>query len=297
MEHRSGRTADFVAAAANLKISGLVNDDLIAGARSIRISDEGSIGGDVRIAAETIEIEGQIMGSLRAAARRATIAGKISGKVDLLAERIVIAPGAVIAGDLIYRSENKPEIAEGAMIGGEVRQISTEIAELETLGWAILGIGLLIALGWLLAALLLIIILHLVFPHLLSNSAHNLSTYPWSNLGRGVAIAITGFVISGLLMVSIFGIPLGGALLITLGIAWLLGIATTCVRVGLYVRQWWNRPGAVTPLAQIGWAILGATILGIVMLIPVLGWIIVCLAVTAGFGAATAELWQRLRHA
>jgi hypothetical protein len=243
-------------------------------------------------------MEGQIGGSMRAAARRITISGKITGKANLLARRIVIASGAVITGDLIYRGKEKPEIAEGARIGGQVRQIPIELSDLRSIGRTILGIGLVVGLAWALATLLLIVIVHLVFPHLMANSARNLADHPWSNLGRGIAIALVASGIAGLLMTSVFGIPLGSALFMAIGIAWLMGLAAISACISLYIRQW-RRGSADNEQAggQTLWAALGAVILGVVGLIPVIGWLVVGLAVAAGLGAASAELWQRLRHA
>ncbi len=298
VEQRGGTATDFVALAANLKIAGAVSDDLVAGARSIRISSDGSIGGDVRLAAETIDIEGQIGGSMRAAAQRVTIDGTVSGKVDLLARRIVVGPKARITGDLIYRGKEKPEIADGATIGGQVRQIPIEAPDFCEVGWKILAVGLLIGLAWALATLLLIVILQLVFPELIGNSARNLLDQPWSNLGRGIAIGLAASVIAGLLMASLFGIPIGSALFMAIGVAWLLGLASVCAGIGLYIsRRRQKGAGDMQTRPKIGWTVLGAIILGLVALVPLLGWLVAGLAIAAGFGAATAELWQRLRHA
>ncbi|NJO37395.1 MAG: hypothetical protein HC871_06930 [Rhizobiales bacterium] len=143
---RGGEVADMIAAAANLNLGGAIADDLVAAARSLRISAEGRIGGDARLAAEAIDMERRIGGSLRAAARRVTVSAEIAGKADLLAERIVIAPGARIAGDLIYRSKQAPEIAERATIGGQARQIESDMPDLRRIGLTILGIALLLGL-------------------------------------------------------------------------------------------------------------------------------------------------------
>ena len=297
VELRGGTAKDFVAAAGNLRIAGRIADVLVALARSIRIAPEGVIGGDVRIAAETIVMEGQTAGSMRAAARRITISGRITGKADLLAQRIVIASGAEIAGDLIYRGKEKPEIADGAKIGGQVRQIPIDLPDLRSIGWAIVGISLLIGLAWLLASVLLVVILHWVFPNLLSDAVRQLREQPWSSLGRGVAIGLIASAVAGALMVSIIGIPLGGALFMGIGVAWLMGLATVCACVGLGIRQWRAKHVDEQPAGLIWWATLGAVILGLVALVPVLGWIVTGLAAAAGLGAAAGELWHRLRHA
>lgn len=297
VEQRSGTVADMIAAGANVKVAGTIQDDLVAAARSMRISSEGTIGGDARLAAETIDMEGRIGGSMRAAARRITIAGEISGKADFLAERIVIASGAAIAGDLIYRSEAEPEIAEGATIGGDIRRLETDISDLRSIGFRILGIGLLIALSWAVAALALIVVVQVAFPGLTADAAEQLQARPWSLLGRGVAGLLLAAAVAGLLFASIVGIPLGAALVVAIAAVSLLGLVAVSGCIGLMIRRWRRGPVDIRLAGRAGWAVVGAIILGVVALVPVVGGIVVGLAIAAGFGSAAAELWKRLRTA
>ena len=298
VELRGGTVADMIAAAANIKIAGIIKDDLVAAARSIRVSSDGKIGGDARFASETIDMEGRINGNMRAAAARITINGKISGKADLLAERIVIGSGAVIAGDLIYRSDAEPEIAEGATIGGKVRRIEIDKSNLSTIGFSILGIGMFIALSWTVATLLLIIIVQLAFPGLMAAAAGQLQTNLWSNLGRGIAGLLLTVAVTGFLFASILAIPIGVALLFGIALVWLLGLVAVSNYIGLLIRRVRRAsPADIQHAGRIGWAIAGAIVLGIVTLIPFVGGTVAGLAIAGGFGAAAKELWKRLRAA
>lgn len=295
VEQRSGTVADMIAAAVNITIAGNVEDDVVAMARSLRISSSGTVGGDLRLAAETIEMEGAVGGSMRAAARRVTIAGKIVGKADLYAERIVVGSSAVITGDLIYRGDTAPEIAEGATIGGEVRQVAMDMPDLQKLGLAILGIGLLIALAWAIAALLLIVVMQLAFPAFVTDATGRLQAHPWSNLGRGIAILLLAGGLAGLLYASVLGIPLGGAVTTAIAVGSILGLVTVSYCLGLFIRRGFSSAADVRRAGQVGWAVAGAIVLGLVGLIPFVGGIIAGLAIAAGVGAASAELWKRLR--
>jgi len=297
VELRSGNVADIITAAANVKIAGTIEDDLVAAARSIRISSNGKIGGDVRFAAETIDMEGRVNGNMRAAAARITITGKISGKADLLAERIVIASGASIAGDLIYRSNEEPEIAEGATIGGKVRRVEIDKSNLTVIGFSILGIGMFVTLSWTIAMLLLIIIFQVAFPNLIAAAAGQLQSKPWSNLGRGVTGLLLTIALTGLLFASILVIPIGIALLLGITVVWLLGLVTVSNYIGLLIRRGKKATANIKLDSQIGWVIAGAIVLGVITLIPFVGGTVAGLAIAGGFGAAAAELWKRLRTA
>ena len=295
VELRSGNVSDMIAAAANVKIAGIIEDDLVAAARSIRVSSSGTIGGDVRFAAETIDMEGRIRGNMRAAAARITITGKISGKADLLAERIVIASGASIAGDLIYRSDAEPEIAEGATIEGKIRRIEIDKSDLSVIGFSILGIGMFITLSWTVAMLLLIVIVQLAFPNFMVAAAGQLQTNLWSSLGRGITGLLLTIALTGLLFASILAIPIGIALLLAIAVVWLLGLVAVSNYIGLLIRRG-KRASVNTRFSdQIGWVIAGALVLGVITLIPFVGGTVAGLAIAGGFGAAAAELWKRLR--
>lgn len=295
IEQRGGSAEDLIAVGANIKIAGDVADDVVAIARHLRIAQGGSVGGDIRVAAETIEVEGTISGGMRAAARRVTIAGKIDGKVDLLAERIVIGPNAVISGDLIYRSKDRPEIAEGATIGGEVRHVEIDIPNLTQIGLAALGIGILIVLAWALATLILIVVIQLVFAAFVTNATDRLQDQPWSSLGRGIVLLLIGGALAALFYASILGIPLGGAMTMVIALASLLGLVTVSYCIGLWMRSWFRQSTYVSGAGRVGWTILGAVLLGLIGVIPFVGGVIAGLAVAAGVGAIMAELWGRLR--
>ena len=293
---RGGTVADMITAASTINIAGVIEDDLVAAARSMRIASDGAVGGDARLAAETIDVEGSIGGSLRAAARRITVAGKIDGKAAFLAERIVIAPGASIAGDLIYRSGAEPEIADGATIEGEIRRVEIDTPDLTSVGYAMLRVGLLLLLSWTIAVLLLVAIIQLAVPGLMADAADQLRARPWSSLGRGVAGLLLAAVLVGLLFASIFGIPLGLALAMTVAILALLGLVAASYCVGLFIGRR-RGTGDIQRGGRIGWAIAGAIILGVIALIPFVGGLVLALAIAAGVGAASAEIWKRLRAA
>lgn len=295
VELRDSTVADMIAAGANVNVAGRIEDDLLAVGRSLRITSEGTVGGDARLAAETIDMEGHVGGSMRAAARRITIAGSVGGKVDLFAERIVIASGATIDGDLIYRSKAEPEIADGATITGEIRRVAVEMPDLRAFGLAILGIFLVVMLFWAIAALLLVVVVQAAFPGFMAAAVDELRMRPWANLGRGIAILLIAFVVAGLLLASVLGMPLGGAVAMATGIMWLLGFVTVSACIGLYIRHRRRGPADIRLGGRIGWALLGAVIIGVVSIVPIVGGIVAGLAIAAGVGAATAELWWRLR--
>ena len=298
VEQRGGTVADMIAAANTLVVGGTVEGDLVAFGRTIRVAPAGSLGGDGRVAAERIEIEGRIAGSLRAAGRYVAINGEVGGKVDLIAKRIVIGPNAVIAGDLVYRSGAKPEIAEGARIEGSLREVESKLPEMKSLLRTIVGIGITLIALWVVAGLATVAIMALAFPAVIGNAAVRLRAHPWSSLSRGIVILFAAVVLAILFFVTIVAIPLGATLAVAIVVLKLFGLVTVSACIGLWLRGLIRRSaGEAGKAGRIGWTVIGTIVVGIVMLIPFVGTAVSGLAVVAGAGASATELWTRLRAA
>lgn len=288
---------DVIALAGELKVAGDVQDDLVAAARRLRIAKVASIGGDARLAARKIELAGRIGGNVRAVTRQITISGTIDGKADLLAEQIVIAPGARIAGDLIYRSGNRPEIAEGASIGGTVQEIKTGFPTMQKIGRTLLAIGLALLLAWALGILVLGAVVQLIVPGLMEATADRLRQRPWAMLGRGVALLLLLPAVAGLLFATVIGIPVGILFLLVLFLLWWLGLVAVAYSIGLWMRGRLGRPTAPSMSARILWTLAGLVVVGVVSLVPFVGIVVALLALAAGIGAVAAQTWGRLQPA
>lgn len=295
VEQKGGSASDMIAAAANLSVGGRIADDIIAAARLLRIREGAEIAGDARLAAETIEVDGRIDGSLRSAARKVVLNGTIGGKVDLIAERIVIGPTAQIHGNVVYRSPEPPEIAEGAVIDGEIHRKELDLPDLRKIGFALIGIGLVLALSWLTSVVVMLALLHLAFPANGMGAATRLIERPLASLGLGVALSVAAVALAGILIVSILGLPAGLALLVALALAKLFALGAAGLAIGLLLRRALRGSGTPGVASQIGWLIAGLFCLTLVFFIPVAGGILVALAVIAGLGGVIAELWSRLR--
>lgn len=290
-----GSVSDLIAAAAIIRVDGTIEDDLVAAARSLRVTGNGTVGGDAQVAAETIEVAGRIGGDLNGAANLVRISGTIAGTADLTARRIVLSPGASIAGDLIWRGDDAPEIADGATVGGTVRHIESRgDDDLGPLSYV--GIALAILLSWIVASVLLVAVLQLLLPRVTEDAADELRQAPFANLGGGVALLVLGSLLTLILFVTVVGIPAAFALLFALKLLGMLGLVTAGLRVGLMIRQ--RGRHAILPVsggARFLWTLLGTVIIGVVAMIPFVGIPLAGLAIAAGTGAAAGELWLRLR--
>ncbi|MEZ5565530.1 MAG: polymer-forming cytoskeletal protein [Gammaproteobacteria bacterium] len=112
---------DLRAAAGNIQIAGFVTDQATLAGGTVAITRDGAIGGRTWIAGGDVEVDGQVGGDLKVAAGTVVIRGRIVGTVEVAARTIRVEPGAIIRGDLVWRSSQPPEIAGDARIYGAVR--------------------------------------------------------------------------------------------------------------------------------------------------------------------------------
>ncbi|MDQ0313570.1 polymer-forming cytoskeletal protein [Amorphus orientalis] len=291
----SGAASDLISVADRLSISGEVQDDMIAAARRIAITSSGTVTGDARLAAETLQIDGRMAGSLKAAARRIVLNGTFETRIDVIAQHIVIGENAQLRGGLEYRSPDPPQIAEGAQIDGEITRKELNLPDLRKIGLALIGIGLVLAVSWLICVIAMLSLIQAAFPGLGLGAATRALDRPLASLGLGVAVVLGGLVLSMTLIVSVLGLPAGLALLPALAMIKLFGLAAASLAVGLLLRRALRGPGIPGVGSQIGWLIAGTIVLVLVLFIPFVGGLVALLVLLAGIGAMMAEAWVRLR--
>lgn len=284
---------DLILLGGQLELSGTVKDDMVAAVcpfcpfhGRLHLTKTTRIDDDARLAGRDIAIDGRIGGNLYAFAQHVRLSGEIVGNAKIEAGRIVLAPGARIGGDLLYAGANKPEMAAGAVVVGEIRQIETEFPFSDGIPDYWLWYAVAAVIGVLLALFLLGAALQLAVPGVLFNAANTAIDRPWGSIGRGLAVAILAPGIAALLMVTIIGVPVGIIILAAFIVLLALAYVTIAYCIGLYVRRsfGWQDP-AIGYGARVLWTAVGMIILGVVSLIPFVGWAIGFLALVAGIGA------------
>jgi len=294
-----GITADdLIVAGGRMDLSGNIKDDVVAavcpfcpvGGR-LHLTNDMQIGNDARLAGRDIAVDGRIGGDLYAAGQQFRLSGEVVGNARIEADRIALAPGARIGGDLLYTSQSKPEVPDGAIIAGQVRQVESQMPFAKGLPERWIWYGVFAAIGIVLAILLLGAALQLAMPGLLSDAAATVQAKPWSTLGRGLVLALVVPVAIALLMATVIGIPIG--MVTAAGFVVLVALAFVAIAycIGLYVRVLFRRQGVPTGSGpRILWTSLGIFILLIIGLIPFVGWAIGLLAMIAGLGAVISQL-------
>lgn len=283
---------DLRAAGGNVQVTGFVTDQATIAGGSVTVGPGSAIGGRTWIAGGDVEMAGQIGDDLHVAAGTAVISGRVVGNVEIAAREIRVEPGAVIGGDLVWRSELPPLIAEDAQILGEVRAAGEDEPEPPGEespsgfdgGWAA---------GIALAAAGLMLLWFA--PQLASRAAAVFREAPVRTLVLGAASIVLTPVAAAVLFVTVLGWLLGLVVLAGYVFALLLSGLVGVLIITLNLR---GRPGGTGTGPSGGWrsALLLLLVVAVLVLaqrVPFLGGLLVVLVVLAGFGALTALVTGR----
>jgi cytoskeletal protein CcmA (bactofilin family) len=112
--------------AVSATIEGAVEGDVFIAAPSVVISETGSIGRDAMLFGGTAKVEGMVARDLRGRTFRLVIDGDIGGDVDIASQRLEFGEGAVVGGDVLYRTPGDAAGASGASIGGTLTRLPTQ---------------------------------------------------------------------------------------------------------------------------------------------------------------------------
>jgi hypothetical protein len=234
-----------------------------------------------RTVGEVVTVNGVVDGDVVILEGPVRVSGQVNGSVIAADGRVSLTQSARVGGD-VYSSE-RVRPAAGADVAGELRgevRFSLE-GPLAALG-ALLG-PVAIAVSVLLTGLVLLTLA----PRGADAVALALADAPLASLGWGIFLVVAVPVCVAALSVLVLGLPLGLAMLLSLGLWWLVGLtwAAWCTGRGIVRASHGRFVGFLA-----GWAILAAV--GLVPVLNVAVWIV---APTLGLGAMLVASW-RARH-
>lgn len=311
----SGAEGDLYWAGQNLNLDDAsIGRDIIAAGDSLSIHDC-TVGGAVRLAARTIDIsktaiDGSVtvagqhvvlntgstancfyaMGetvALRGSAKSAaftgstvTIDGTVDGDVEVWADKLILGKNACITGTVNAHIAQDPERAEGAQVGA-LKIDRTENENTSTINDTIGGI-----VAAALSTCFVAIILELVLPRATASAAGMLRQRPiplWVSGLLGTVAAVPAVL---LLIISIAGLSLAGALMCAvIGIA-LVSAAFTGTAIARMVGHKQNRYAM---------AAVGGIAAGALTALPLMGSFVSGVAFVFTLGYVIQIIWRNAR--
>lgn len=284
---------NLYAAGGDVRIEGNVDGNVRAAGGKIRVAREAHFGGNATLAGGSIEVDGTVGMRLRAYGDRIVINGTVGGDVELAGETIRIGPDARIAGRVEYRSGSDITVDPAAQVMGSVIEVQHDKRWLRTVGrGATIFGGPTISFGMVLLGALLI----LGMPRFSREAAASIRHQPGQSAGLGFAMLIGVPLSVVVLLITIIGIPL--ALLLVFGyvVLMLLGYLIAAIFVGDMALERVGKAKLDSVWWRALFMFLAMIAIGIVKIVPFLGGLVVFLLFIAGIGAFTMRSWAGFRN-
>jgi cytoskeletal protein CcmA (bactofilin family) len=300
---------DIIALSQDISISGEVGGNIRVAGESVAISskvarnlnvigqniiltNDANIGWDAYILGESVESRATIEGGLKGRINKLQLFGRVGKNVQIDSDYqdgapIIVANGAIINGNLEYRSENEASINNGANIAGEKIHQKKDQAPQAIPSW------LTEKLLFFIAALIVGSIM--IFPgkKLSLKLADSLNDNPWKKLLIGLAAALLIMPVFVVLAIFVVSLPLAfigaGAFLIFFYLGKIIS--------ALFIGRWLISKLLKKPEESLFWPLFAGLLLSyIVFSLPILGPVFYLFVTLTGLGAIINHLYVQSRN-
>ena len=268
-----------------VSVSGGVARNLSAVGQTVTIEQSGRIEGDASIGAQSATINGVVGRDLAAAGTAVAINGAINRDVSAAGNSIVLGRNVLIAGNVTYTSVSPMVQTTGAQIGGHVTHYQPPRQDRRQGWWIgpVIGGGFLFALYMLVALLIVSLAVVLVAPQLVDQAADATIRAPWKTLLVGILASFAVPIVIAVLAATVIGFPL--ALLV--GLTWLVVSAVAVPFAAYYLGKLLLGANPASPVLIM---LLGAALILVLMMIPLVCIIVWLVAFWFGIGMMVLQL-------
>lgn len=275
-------------AGANIFLDSKVDEDVLAMSNIFRTSSNNFIKRDLILAANSGVLSGVVKGKVNGSVNNLVLGTLVDKDVKLQVNKLLLTNTANIKGSLQYTSLSKAFFSKKAKVKGAIRHTTParQILYGQISGWLRSWVGML------LVAFLLVVFI----PDTFKRVRQTLETKPWASPALGFALLVLTPFFIVFLAVTVIGLPLALILLtLYLGAIYFAQIYVAAV-VGTAL---WQR--LVPAKESLGTSLfVGITVLAIMRLLPLFGFLVTLLIVIFGFGAlvlTALNWWQQQRAA
>jgi hypothetical protein len=267
----------------DVRINGKVGHDVVAAAADVHLDTDSSVGNDVLVWAWDVVALGHIGGDLTGSQRHLEIAGVIEGDVDVSVGQVAVVDELTVAGDFGYRSDNEVEGLGNATVGGAIVHKTPlppniRVRALNFFGRFLVIVfltitALAVAWGW---------------PARTERAVRTVKDSPARSWGSGALLLASPFLLAAIaaLVVSLAPATASFPLLAILAplILALAGVVLVlCLVAGIPAVG--RLGGAIFKRLDVYGAILvGAAVVGLVWLLPIVGWLVPLVVLPIGMG-------------
>jgi hypothetical protein len=274
----------------NVTIQGAVAGDVIGGGGQVTLVGP-RIGGDVAVGGGAITIESPITGTVHLGGGDIRINAPITGNVVVQAENLTLGPKAALNGNLTYSASGPAHLEDGATVRGTTAfEERPDRASKAGVAAALLALFSL----WMIAKFLMSLIGAAAIAYFFHRYTRELvataGVQPWTELLRGLIVAIVLPIVSFVLLTTVVGIPLGALGLLASAMLSIFAHLAAPLVIGSLVHKWIRHPAGYV----VNWktVVLGVVIYFFLGLIPFAGWIVKTAVCLIALGAALNIKWS-----
>lgn len=290
---------DLYAAGFSVSLTGKVGGDITAMGNTVSVTSLQPIAGNVRIAGQTVTVSSEIGGSALITAQTATLGSPVKGDLSFVGENLAFGPGARVDGTVTIHAPREIAVPVSVAAADRVKfeqlvapdyaSEAGKTAEHAVRGiWpAVWGTGL----WWLLLLVIGVVVITLL-PRLTQSLQSTGATRPLRRVGLGLVTfaAVVGLVpVLVLTILGIFLVPFALVFVVlACALAYLAGIYLLGVRIARALTS------VDTNLKRVGVLAVSIVVMGLLGMIPVIGWLLTLVVLCFGFGAIAAVIMARL---
>lgn len=281
---------DVRIAGGNVVLSGAVKDSVVGATGQMTIRGTG-IGGDVVWTGGNLSINAPVSGSVRVTGGSVFINAPVSGNVEFSGESLTLGKNAVVLGSIKYESPQVMIAEQGSSVLGTVDYVKKQISpkEKDSFSESMFGSAFEFLMG-----LVGSLVLGLLFHRFWEATTERMCGRRLFHFGLGFLILAVSPMAILALMITLIGIPLGMLSVFFLaGLFFLTALAMPVV-VGSAVYKKWKKQEVYT----VTWftILLGAVILFLLSLIPILGGLIRFILWLIVLGVLSHSLWNGVKN-
>lgn len=270
--------------AGDVTIADAIGGSLAVMGGRVKILSTATIAGDVLIYGGDVTIEGMVTGQVLGNMTQLRIDGAVAGGVDVVVGTLTLGERADVTGDIRYQSSNEILRSPGAVIAGELVPVAPSVLPVAN------------SVAKVYAICFLVLLFTTLTFFLLARSAIEklmqmvvLRTLHYGLIGGAgfVFLPVVASVLIASILGAVVGMVVGGVFVVMV----LVAIPLTIIFVGNLAMLVISKKSTVS----ITTVLLGTTLVFLLLLVPVLGFLVVLCALFCVLGALLWSLYNALR--
>lgn len=257
-------------------VSGRAGRNLAAAGQDVTVEQDTRVGRDMALAGAQIESSGVVGRDLQVAAGSASLSGRVGRNAVIRSERCRLSNDAVIKGNLVFIGPSPTRAPSGGKVLGKIKQLTPTPGPVKegrsgkpffSLTFSLMGV---------VSIFLISLLMLMLLPGFTSQASGSIGNRPVSTLGFGALGFIVWPVAAVICMATVLALPLGMVLISLYGVTIFVAFSMAAIFLGGLILRHRRSPILA--------ALVGAAVLGVLMLIPFINSLIFLAAVVFGLG-------------